>query len=780
MWMESTVSAFVFRKYLTLARIEENAVASLRELTSVTAINPTGTSSANCHVHPKKNRMFNPMERSAEEVLNAHLTNSIRFEKIVSTPNIVHACKTLVCINIVFPVLSLINGTYFLNTILEDKSSRKVTIMEVIFEDLLEASLFVEACKTPYLHNMMPGSVVLIHDPIFKCDSSQETFSICVPKTDNVVFVGLINPLSKCVPKNEMDTPENSNEGKCQQLPIELEAECKRSETKVKENIPHEREKSNESLWFHSIKCEEKYARDEWKAWGDDNTIRRKHSNALVAYSVAQRFQPNCIDLIAAKCASLISLGMFSEALKEVHAILEHDPDNSGVIMRKAHCLWGLGKYNEALTYSQECYKKLLTMEGHLADEDTIRKGSSIHKIISKTEKLLAQSESLEALDNETLFTKPTQVCLYEPDYYANISFEDGGQFVIAKEDIPEGTILARMKAYSVVFHNNDSQALEGSPTDDLINLTMQKLTIEKPSGSALCSFKDKVEGKCCSDFDEMELSLSTIVNFCERHTYTSYYYNNNAPTQEKADAPGQSRGITRGVWTFPTHVRHACVGVNAIWYICGNLMFVRSIAPIKKSEKVIMAHVDPTKTFEARTQFLLKKGIKCSCEYCKFECNEPDHVRTTRAEIVSSAEGLLCNELSTNVTKFDIAIIQLRLEEVKSLRAEFPNWNIPIVELFYNFGYNAMRVGFFDEAIQAFLQAFHMIENTTALFMLSNLALLLSYCFAAKTRVDKGKSKKWFSSLKFYANLCYGSLTPFSNQFKIEFDCLKRKGIAT
>lgn len=764
--LESTSPAPVLRQHLKLAKTEENVLLHL--LPGDAFLRPGTHPTFNDHANDDK-VAFSPIRREGPQKLEIgnlkfsiaswDSKRAITLENVLSQPMHTHAGKLMVCVNTALPVLSHVHGAFILNTVVEEFNSSKLVRLEVMCNKQ-EATKLCVALKNPYLYGLEPKSVIILQNPVFKKDYNGKALSICCEKFADIVFLGqVVHPLLESHLRSQ-------NEDKIENDSTNMSSEESESDEEVKSGT------SSEVLFTTFSSSDEQYAYEEWREWGNKHSLRRMHSQALAAYTIAQRFHPTNLEVLAAKTASLINLGLFSAALKELDIISSQDPFNTGFITRKSHCLWGLGRYEEANEYLKECLDRLTTPDQGDSDE-ILKRGMFIQQIISRTEKIIQLKNDPTLLDNENFFKTQMRASYDDPEYYTPISLllddhnnmNDHRKIAVANQDVPAGKILAITKAFTVVVHDHNEME---SGLDELINLTIQKLQIERPFEA---DFYKSLEW---SSEKMVKLPKNDVADFCKRYTYES--------NDIAGVGPLQSQKQTRGIWTYPLNIRHACVGGNAVWYICGNLMFIRAICDIREGEKIIMAHVEPTKSFEVRTEFLNTKGLQCLCTLCQFEKTEPEHTIVRRNLLLNEThfKGYTRN-IMESLPPSEINKLKHRIEDLEMLRSSYAKLNFPIVEPLFNFGLYLMEIQNFDEAISAFEKVYYVIDNTAALFTLVKLSLLLSYCYIAKKKgSNRARSKKWFQAMQSYTNLSYGSLQPLKNIFKTEFDYLKRKGIAS
>lgn len=779
---DSTLPPFVFRQHLKLAKTEDQALYQLlQDLQQNTCILGADGSTYECNLkdNGSKSNLLHFETENADDVAaptkvvsnpsDLDLTKRVTLQEVISKPSVEHTGKFLLCSNSTLPLFSYSNGTFVINTIVEESDPLIVARMEILCgaTDAEKVSL---ALKHPYLHNMEPTSVVYLQNPIFVESFVEKTFCVRASSISDVTFLPQsFQPLIA----GSVNKP-NTEDG-----------DESLGEREVPGRVP-----SN---------AEAKAVSEEWKFWGNEYSVARLHSQALFAYSNAIRFQPDNMELAAARCASLINLGLHEAALRDANFIIKEDPFNTGYILRKVNCHWGLGQYEDALDYLKNLMNKLATDAPtvDMTSGDIKRKSMFIQQIVLKTDKIIQQREAPDRFGSDKYFRSSTKLFSDEPEYYKPIDVvlqnpnnPDSRKIVITNQQVKAGKLLAITKAFSVILLDDACKQFK-NPSDMLTNNMIQKFLLDSPTAgtfykinllkqSATSLTALNVQSKAQGEL--FDVSKCDAKRFCKMHFY--------------ADGMGMSPGDTNlatnssflkavgGVWTFPINIRHTCVGGNAVWYTCGNLLFIRAIRDIEQYEEIIMAHVDPTESFETRCEVLTAKGIQCGCPLCQFESTESEQIKAKRANLLNETQilsHLIQNNWSKEFSNHEKWRLNYILEDLGVLRSAYAKLNFPIVEPLYNYGVYLMKTNCFDEAIAAFEKAFFVVDNTVSVFLLINLSLRLAFCYMAKTKGrDKGRSKKWFSATKSYAMLSYGCLEPVKLGFKTEFEFLERKGIAS
>lgn len=98
------------------------------------------------------------------------------------------------------------------------------------------------------------------------------------------------------------------------------------------------------------------------KLRGDILTTARRPQDALTAYESALADQPKALEIRWAKWSVLIRSGQESEAIEELHRIVDVDPDNPLAPLRLAQALRKLNRLEESLKW----YKRAVALAPHL------------------------------------------------------------------------------------------------------------------------------------------------------------------------------------------------------------------------------------------------------------------------------------------------------------------------------------------------------------------------------------------------------------------------------
>ncbi|CAL8121810.1 unnamed protein product [Orchesella dallaii] len=797
-FQEDTLPACVFKKHLKLAKNEHQALQTLYDEIELNLSQPNRSPNNGLDVSglrdeditdagSKTNLLLvetNPKECSwtPSSPSDLDLSQRIFLKDVLTNPMNLYSDAFILGKNLALPVLSQLNGTYIFNTVIADHTTTKVARLEIT-TDVKDAEAFYHKLKHAYIHNLEPDSVVMIQNPSFSKDVAGEGYSVRIEKAKDVHFLSSQHFQTLTIKEKE-----------------EFEITSKTS--KVSNDIP---DNSEASLWVSS-NVEAKCTADEWKQWGNEYSVGRFHTQALFCYNIALRLDPDNLEALASRAAALINLGFYSAAREDVEVITVHDPFNTGFVLRKVNCLWGLGKYDEAVEYLNLVLVKLSMQLLQLDKEkdsphddvtDLTRKKMFIQRIIVKTEKMIQQQGDVSQINPASYFKTANRIFFDEPEYYKPINVINIGEEkqadasypkkVIANRTVYSGELLVITKAFSVIFLEETTKVFV-ELEDELVELTLQKMKLDKPSRESFYKLDGvmKASEKKESDLTHSLSTDKTIDCFSAdevKKLYELHFYSGNIFTPSESTGFRVNKNMG-GIWTFPTHIRHACVGGNAVWYTCGNLMFIRAIRDIEAEEEIVMAHIEPTEPLESRLTFMNARGITCSCALCRFEMTEPHQVQVKRLSILNDMRINSLyppNEWFNELTGNELRKLKRCVDNLSAFRSAFPKLNFPIVDPLYIYGINMMNAGNFDEAIDSFEKAYYVADDTTAVFNLIKLSLHLSYCYTMKKKNrDRNKAKKWFNAMSAYAMLSYGCLEPVKINFKTIFEYLEGKGVAS
>lgn len=796
-YTQSLIPTSIFMKHLSFAKEEEVVLTQLRNDISVANFasfkddpftrDPDVASKKSIYGSMHEHSLqAGPFEPGSVNISQIDISSCITLDEVMDNPFKTFTEKVIKCYNVAPPVLTAVNNNFVLNTVIEDFDTRKVASFETICT-LNEAEKFTVAVKYPYLYCVGLGAVLVLRNPTFQTSLHGKHYCVHLKSLHDVDFIGCKGP--------DVESKSKYSAG--------------RSSSRSKSGCSTITEEDDDSVSTFTLDLnvlrnahfpDELAVRDAWRDWGDTFAIGRMHSSALAAYTVAQRFDKDNFEIKFTRGASLINLGFFGEALKDINSIISMDPLNTGLILRKVHCLWGLGDFKEAHQYLSNCLEALTTppAPGVSMDDDITRKNIFVRKILAKTEKILKQSESADLYDIEMYFKNDTQTFSNEPEYYVPIkmickpglSDRSSSSLIertaITNRPVAAGSIVAVTRAFGVVFQDvEEIEGTHGGSSDELMNLIMQKVVIENPSEYEIYHLRDADS----SEANSSSVSIDQVRKFCTKYGYSSDRSNSvnfarDPPHTKRSPnfAMSPVQPVIKGVWTFPTHITHACVGGNVLYYICGNLMFIRAICDIPEGEELLMAHVDPTKSYEERREFMEAKGLRCSCSLCLFEKSESELLKIKRVNILGDMNFRSLNwGDSPESTHHEIKRMKIRLDDLEVLRSAYPKLNFPVVEPLYLFGLFFMKIDNFEEAIASFEKCYFIVENTSLVFLLVDLSFLLAYCYMAKRKnPSRNRAKKWYDAFKGYTALSYGSISPTKNKFKVQYEFLRRKTIAT
>ena len=196
------------------------------------------------------------------------------------------------------------------------------------------------------------------------------------------------------------------------------------------------------------------------------------------------------------------------------------------------------------------------------------------------------------------------------------------GLVLLAKEEIPKGTMIIASKAIEYVPKNNDN----------LIKIYYQKEEYQK---KLITKIIEKMN-YCKEDIPEIyELYDKTNSELSLEERKQNYYKN---LSKKSIDIPEKNLSgifsnaiatklylfdeldLLLGIFYYPSFMSHSCIPNTKILGI-GNFIFIFTERLIKKNEEITTSYIDCNEEYNKRQEKLKKfYGFECQCELCLSE----------------------------------------------------------------------------------------------------------------------------------------------------------------
>ena len=196
------------------------------------------------------------------------------------------------------------------------------------------------------------------------------------------------------------------------------------------------------------------------------------------------------------------------------------------------------------------------------------------------------------------------------------------GLVLLAKEEIPKGTMIIASKAIEYVPKNNDN----------LIKIYYQKEEYQK---KLITKIIEKMN-YCKEDIPEIyELYDKTNSELSLEERKQNYYKN---ISKKSIDIPEKNLSgifsnaiatklylfdeldLLLGIFYYPSFMSHSCIPNTKILGI-GNFIFIFTERLIKKNEEITTSYIDCNEEYNKRQEKLKKfYGFECQCELCLSE----------------------------------------------------------------------------------------------------------------------------------------------------------------
>ena len=380
----------------------------------------------------------------------------------------------------------------------------------------------------------------------------------------------------------------------------------------------------------------------EWRSRGNELYKNGFLNDAVRAYSLGLSL---CQDkfgsveeekelLTLNRSAAYLTWGRFDAAANDAVTVLEIKPSNVKALSRAARAYYQLRNYDLSLKYFERlfgldssCEKELIMCRQRLKEES---KGDYDWGMLRK----LARPVRLDVAD-------------YINRDAIEITFisKEKGRGVIAKRDIPPGTVLIVCKAFVISFAeevktlfmittNLKRQRCLSSSQVQLIIAIMHKL-LECPStGEKLYQLwsgkgeKGQVgrnvtdnckEGSEIIDYDEID-RICRYNSFCRDKAYVNEEKTKLKPFGSPVENP-LSETMSQftsgsGLWINSSFFNHSCIPNTYLWF-AGDVMVLVSNRFVRKGEELTVAYAATGNPLSKRRETLLNYGISCKCPLC-------------------------------------------------------------------------------------------------------------------------------------------------------------------
>ncbi|CAB4407767.1 unnamed protein product [Rhizophagus irregularis] len=376
---------------------------------------------------------------------------------------------------------------------------------------------------------------------------------------------------------------------------------------------------------------------EDFQRRGNENFKERNYKLAIDEYSRGIDLEPNNVILLTNRAQSYLRLCLFAKALDDSVLALEHNSDHQKAKFCKGKALCGLKRYQEAILIFQELLKT----------DDALNK-NSFEEAIKRARMLELESKGIydyisiieEFKKNVQVQSDGKWICPNGPrlDHADYISdkievrpIKNKGRGWVAKQDIPSHSLLMVSKAFHVVYENEVppglsfnwvNRSINTPAQSELITFITQKITADPNLGRELYKL---YAGSNYRFENELEDQEALSVNVDRIENIVKYNAFNPDDLWSLSKKPESSKGA--GLWILPSYFNHTCLDFNTDRIFWGDLMFVRTICPIKKGEELTFSYVDPMLAGEERLRSLKSFGITCQCRLCKIDRAESPQI---------------------------------------------------------------------------------------------------------------------------------------------------------
>lgn len=486
-----------------------------------------------------------------------------------------------------------------LSTIVEDPEGdvERISLYNWIPQSAASSGLISVDQASRYL---TVGTILIVKNPFYKTAAD----SLPMIRSDDPSEIIMVNHDSELLKDIKWTTDQ------IQELPVELE------EQKI-------------------------FKSEDFQRRGNENFKERNYKLAIDEYSRGIELEPNNAILLTNRAQSYLRLCLFAKALDDSVLALEHNSDHQKAKFCKGKALCGLKRYQEAILIFQELMKT-----GDAQNKKSFEEAIKHARMLEFESKGIYDYISIieEFKKNVQVQSDGKWICTNGPrldhaDYISdNIEvcpIKNKGRGWVAKQDIPSHTLLMVSKAFHVVYENEvplgfSFDLINGSintPTQsELITFITQKIMADPNLGREIYKLYAGPNYRSENKLGDQE-ALSVNVNRIEN--IVKYNAFNPDDLWGLAKNPGgETEGCKgTGLWVLPSYFNHTCLDFNTDRIIWGDLMFVRTICPVKKGEELTSSYIDPMLAGEERLEKLKLFGITCQCRLCKIDRAESPQI---------------------------------------------------------------------------------------------------------------------------------------------------------
>lgn len=418
---------------------------------------------------------------------------------------------------------------------------------------------------------------------------------------------------------------------------------------------------------------------------GNKAFIEKKYFDAIRFYTDGLELCKDVevkIELLSNRAAAYISLGCYRVALIDATAVLQRDPGHIKGIYRNVRALWGLGRYEEGLTFLKRKFKKIPALKKETVLSDLQNLGEQF--VIQHETGIYDMANIIKTSDHDN--KNPDLAEFMGALEIAEIPGK--GRGLVAKKDFKAGDLLMCCKAFvnykpdqepnGDIHLSVDTLAKKISDHDFVIaGKVAQKISLDAELGT---EFYELFAGR---DFDTTQEEDDD--NRIHRIVAINSFSPRNTDSTIKIS----------GVWITPSYFNHSCIDANALWTVYGDFMFVRAVVPIREGEEVTISYTNTERDFSARKANFKDLDFTCSCLLCEIQEGEEASTRERRKQVMKSikfaALGDLCPK---NVRK-----ILKNISELESLQKIYPKLHVFFNdEIFTYLGSKLAEAGMFRD----------------------------------------------------------------------------------
>jgi hypothetical protein len=286
-------------------------------------------------------------------------------------------------------------------------------------------------------------------------------------------------------------------------------------------------------------------------------------------------------------------------AQEAINKSLEFEPKYTKSLFRKTRALYGLNKFEEAISYCN----MLLDIKDMPTDELKKIKARSQIKLDNTNGKYNFYQMYLDAQKDFYI-----DYADYINPKVAYKHTKEKGLLVYAKEKIKQGELISAHKALSCLKKDNNIGLGVGKK---VIQSLVNKLTKREDEFKDFFLLFDGTNGS--KDLNE-RLTDNTVT--AER--VINAYKCNSFTTINSICAP---KNIATGLWTFPSFLNHDCLS-NTFYYGIGDFFIIVATTDIEPNNEITNNYVgtDYFKYENRRNKIIKNWNFECQCDLCKYE----------------------------------------------------------------------------------------------------------------------------------------------------------------